>query len=298
MTGGGRIGIAALATIAAAIFAIASTVLAQTPGTVSVLYAGSLVTPMEGPIKSSLAAAGIDFQGEGGGSKMLAHLIASGSKNPDAFISVDPSLVTGLGSRVAQAYTFAGTSLGIGWSKQSRYAALLAGVADGKTPLLAALATPGLTIGRTDPKLDPKGVYTVEAVAMLAGADGARRILGGDENAAQTFPEEDLLVRIETGQADVGFFYKAEAVARGLYFTPLPGAAAMSDRITYTLAIMKNAPHPAPAQAFKAFILTGAGRRILQKAGLVYRDTAAGQTSGRMRGEPEVTLASTGGHPL
>ncbi|MBV8118105.1 MAG: ABC transporter substrate-binding protein, partial [Candidatus Eremiobacteraeota bacterium] len=52
---------------------------ADSAGSVSVLYAGSLVTPMEGPIKTSLATAGIDFEGEGGGSKMLANLIASGA---------------------------------------------------------------------------------------------------------------------------------------------------------------------------------------------------------------------------
>jgi molybdate/tungstate transport system substrate-binding protein len=259
-----------LLAIAAIAVTTISTVAAQTAGTVSVLYAGSLVTPMEGPIKSALAAEGIDFQGQGAGSKMLANLIAAGAKTPDAFISVDPTLITGLGSKVAHAATFAGTSLGIGWSNQSKYASVFAEVAAGKKPILDALATPGLSIGRTDPRIDPKGVYTLEAMTILAGADGEKRILGNDENPAQTFPEEDLLARIETGQADVGFFYRTEAVARGLAFAPLPGAAALSDKITYTLAVMKDAPHPAQAKAFEDFILTGPGKQILQKAGLLY----------------------------
>jgi molybdate/tungstate transport system substrate-binding protein len=262
----------ALAVCAVTAFAIFSPVLAQETGSVSVLYAGSLVTSMEGPIKASLAAAGIDFQGEAGGSKMLANLIAAGSKNPDVFVSVDPKLVTGLGSKVAYAAAFASTSLGIGWASHSKYAAAFAAVAAGKTSALEALSTPGLAIGRTDPKLDPKGEYTVEAMSLLAGAQGERRILGDDENPAQTFPEEDLLVRIETGQADVGFFYKTEAVARGLNFAPLPGGASMSEKITYVIAVMKNAPHPAPAKAFQDFILAGSGKRILQTAGLEYFD--------------------------
>jgi molybdate/tungstate transport system substrate-binding protein len=245
---------------------------AQTVGTVSVLYAGSLVTPMEGPIKTALAAAGVDFQGEAGGSKMLANLIASGAKNPDAFVSVDPKLVTDLGAKVTSATAFASTSLGIGWSSRSRYAATFDAVTAGKSSLLAALETPGLTIGRTDPKLDPKGEYTVAGMTILAGAGGEHRILGDDENPAQTFPEEDLLVRIETGQADVGFFYKTEAIARGLHFAPLPGAASMSEKITYVIAIMKNAPHRAQAKAFQDFLLTGSGKRILQSAGLEYFD--------------------------
>ena len=94
--------------------------------------------------------------------------------------------------------------------------------------------------------------------------------IGEDQNAAQIFPEEDLLARIDTGQADVGFFYKTEAVARDLHFVPLPGAASLSDKITYTLAVMNNAPHPDQAKAFAAFILTGDGKSILQKAGIEY----------------------------
>jgi molybdate/tungstate transport system substrate-binding protein len=238
---------------------------------VSVLYAGSLVTPMEGPIKSALASQGIDFQGQGGGSKMLSNLIASGAKNPDVFISVDPAQVTKLGSKVAMQKTFASTSLGIGWSANSKDAALFDSVAAGKTPLLQALQTNGLVIGRTDPKVDPKGEYTVVAMKMLAGDATEQTILGDDENPAQTFPEEDLLARLETGQVDVGFFYRTEAIARNLKFYALPGKASLSDKITYTLAVMANAPDQAQAKAFADFILTGQGRTILEKAGLTYR---------------------------
>lgn len=262
-----------LALSAAALLSTFSSAVADDGKVVSVLYAGSLVTPMEGPIKAALASQGVDFQGQGGGSKMLANLIASGAKNPDAFVSVDPKLVIGLGSKVAHATTFAATSLGIGWADESRREALFAEVAAGKTSLLAALSTPGLSIGRTDPKLDPKGVYTVDAMILLAGADGERRILGAPENDAQIFPEEDLLARIDTGQADVGFFYRTEAVARGLHFVALPGAAAMSDKITYTLAMLRAAPHPAAAAAFERFVLTGQGKALLQKAGIRYLDT-------------------------
>jgi molybdate/tungstate transport system substrate-binding protein len=266
---------------AAAILTLAAFLLTSSPASassddvVSVLYAGSLVTPMEGPIKAALAQQGIDFQGQGAGSKMLANLIAAGAKQPDIFISVDPKLVTGLGPKVARATTFASTSLGIGWSDKSKYASLFASVAAGKTPIVAALSTPGLAIGRTDPQLDPKGVYTLQAMTLLAGADGEKRVLGAPENEAQIFPEEDLLARIDTGQADVGFFYRTEAIARGLHFVPLPGKAAMSDKITYTIAVMRDAPHPTQASAFEDFILNGAGKRILQDAGIEYLKTPA-----------------------
>ncbi|HEY2474968.1 MAG TPA: substrate-binding domain-containing protein [Candidatus Cybelea sp.] len=237
---------------------------------VSVLYAGSLVTPMEGPIKAALVDKRIAFQGQPGGSKELANLIASGLRSPDVFISVNPALVKNLGDKVAQATTFAGTSLGVAWSTNSKYAAVFNRVAKGDMPLQDALKTPGLHIGRTDPKLDPKGAYTIEGMKMWLGDEQARSILGPDDNPAQIFPEEDLLARVDTGQVDVGFFYRTEAIARKYPFIPLPGNAALTDRITYTLAIMKAAPHPQTAKDFAGFILTGGGRDILTQAGLTY----------------------------
>lgn len=238
---------------------------------VTVLYAGSLVTPMEGPIKAALAQRGIDFLGQPGGSKELANLILANLRSPDVFIAVDPKLISKLGDRVASSTTFAGTSLGVAWAPQSRFASLFESVRTRQTTLRQALLRPGVKIGRTDPMLDPKGSYTVMGVTTWLGTDGERQLLGNDENAAQIFPEEDLLARVETGQVDVGFFYQTEAVARGWHFIPLPGAAALTDKITYTLAIMKNAPHPAAAKSFADFILTGAGRKILESAGLTYR---------------------------
>ena len=239
--------------------------------TVKVLYAGSLVTPMEGPIKTALGARGIDFQGEPGGSKELANLIRAGLRTPDVFICVDPKNAALLGDRVASQTTFAGTSLGVAWAPHSRFAWLFESVLARSTTLRLALGRPGLLIGRTDPQLDPKGAYTIEGVTIWLGAQDERRLLGAAENPSEIFPEQDLLARIDTGQVDVGFVYRTEAVARGYQFIALPGAAALTDRITYTLAILKRAADPAAARTFADFILTGDGRGILERAGLQYR---------------------------
>ncbi|MBV8149053.1 MAG: extracellular solute-binding protein [Candidatus Eremiobacteraeota bacterium] len=235
---------------------------------VSVLYAGSLVTPMEGPVAAALRAQGIEFRGEPGGSKKLANYIAAGVRSPDAFIAVDESNVARLGARVATSTAFAQTALGIAWSDKTRFAVLLSKLQAGRASLLDVLATPELKIGRTDPQLDPKGVYTIAAMKELAGAPEEQRLLGDDENSAQIFPEEDLLARLDTGEIDVGFFYRTEAVARGYHFVALP--AARASRVTYILAVMRDAPHPEQAQAFARFILYGTGRQILQQAGVEY----------------------------
>jgi ABC-type molybdate transport system substrate-binding protein len=47
----------------------------------------------------------------------------------------------------------------------------------------------------------------------------------------------------------------------------------MGDKITYTIAVMRDAPHPTQASAFEAFILSGTGKRILQDAGIEYLKT-------------------------
>ena len=238
---------------------------AASPARVSVLYAGSLVTPMEGAIKTALATGGIAFDGEPGGSKKLANYIRDGVRSPDVFISVDRALVAGLGDRVLRSTTFANTTLGIGWADASRFAAQLKAADSARVRYILSL--PGFKLGRTDPQLDPKGAYTIEALREIGGA----ALLGSRGNAAQVFPEEDLLARVDTGEIDAGVFYRTEALARGLHFVPFPGKAAMSDRIAYTLAVMRAAPHPAQAAAFERFILTGPGRKLLTQAGLHYR---------------------------
>lgn len=257
----------------------ATTFLAMVPAiepSVTVLYAGSLVTPMEGPVAAGFfQLTGAAFAGEGKGSRALAHLIEDGLRAPDIFISADTSLVKELQARnlIASAQTFGSASMVLGYSPASPYRKQFDAVAAGRERLLDALQIPGLRIARTDPKLDPKGERTLRAMRLLASDVVVRKILGDDDNPAQIFPEEDLMVRLETGEADVGFLYSTEARARRLPFIPLPGKAALSDEITYTIAILKNAPHPRAAQAFVSFIERGAGRTILEDAGVRYFPT-------------------------
>jgi molybdate/tungstate transport system substrate-binding protein len=243
---------------------------ADTPGVVSVLYAGSLVWPMGESIKPALAAQGIEFHGEAGGSTQLESWIASGQRTPDVFISVDPGLIAKLGDKVASSTTFATSELGMGWAGKSNYAYAFEAAGKGEMPLLVALAQPGLRIGRTNPAKDPKGQWTIDALTLLLGAPNEKRILGADNNPAQIYPEQELVARIEGGELDAGFMYASEAKDRSFEFMPFPGESSMSDEIQYTLAIMKNAAHPAQAQAFADFILKGQGREILERDGLKY----------------------------
>ena len=156
-------------------------------GTVQVLYAGSLVDYMEhslGPAFQS--SSGYGFAGFGGGSTELANEIRGGVRQGDVFVSAaaaaDSSLEGAAGGKWVSWYsTFAATPLMLGYNPNSSFGRQLAH----GTPWYKVITEPGILVGRTDPKLDPKGVLTVEAVvergsqAPRSAAHGGAQLLPG-----------------------------------------------------------------------------------------------------------------------
>lgn len=241
--------------------------------TVSVLYAGSLVATMEGPIASALRGAyGIRFAGEGKGSRALANLISAGLRTPDVFISADPSLVTKLAADhlVRSSSVFGSARMVIAYSEKSPRRALFEQAAAGKRSILDVLADPSVRVGRTDPQLDPKGQRTMTVLRLLGKHDRDPAKATAVERKAETFPEEDLAVRVESGEVDAGFFYSTEIPGRDLRTVELPDGVNLSHGIAYALAIMNDAPHPQDARTFARFILSGPGKAIMEKAGVRY----------------------------
>jgi len=91
------------------------------------------------------------------------------------------------GDWVSWYIAFAESPLVIGYNPSSQF------VNDLKTkPWHEVLAEPGLKLGRTDPKLDPKGALTVEllkrAEAFYSKPDLSQRIIGALDNPAQVLP--------------------------------------------------------------------------------------------------------------
>lgn len=250
---------------------VAAAMLAFVPtsgGSVSVAYAASLVRVMEGPLAASLHRdTGLNFAGEAKGSRALAHLIRAGLRFPDVFISADPSLMRGL---VPTYVVFGSARMVLAYSPHSRAGAIFEQAARGRISILQALADPRVRVGRTDPQLDPKGARTVRALVLLGrhyrDPALAHRVL---EKAA-VFPEEDLAVRVESGELDAGFFYSTEIPGRGLHAVELPPDSNLSDSITYAISQMPDAPHPQAARTFVEFVLNGAGKSELERAGLRY----------------------------
>jgi molybdate/tungstate transport system substrate-binding protein len=266
---------------------------------VSFLYAGSLVTIVERSLTPALAKKGITLLGEPKGSVALANLIKAGLRRPDVFVSADAAVIANLvgpsPTAIASWYaSFASTRLVIGYSPASPFAHDFVEVARGRKALTSVLLEPGLKLGRTDPALDPKG-YRAIIAAKLLEADGgppnfAARLLGDPQNETQVLPEETTLVRLESGEIDAAFLYATESVARRVPAVELPKTANLGDPAyaaqyatqsvtikgitrkgapaVYALTIPNAAPHKEAAAQVVAFLLSDAGKAIMNSAGV------------------------------
>jgi molybdate/tungstate transport system substrate-binding protein len=238
---------------------------------VSVLYAGSLVNLMEHGLFPAFAAASGDTpQGAAAGSNGLANQIKGKLRQGDVFISANPRVNDTLageanGDWVRWYVTFAQSPLVIGYNPASRFAAELQ-----TKPWYEVLQMPGIKIGRTDAKLDPKGALTLqllakaEAETKLPGL--AAKVLGADDNPEQVLPEETLVGRLQSGQLDAGFFYSTETTDLKIPAIALPPA--MTLNATYTVTVLRDAPHQQAAISFVRFLLGPDGQAIMHAHGL------------------------------
>ena len=239
---------------------------------VNVLYAGSLVNLMEKGIGPAFQkASGIRLRGYAGGSQLLANEIKGKIRRADIFISALPKVnesLTGAanGDWLDWFLPFARSPLVIGFNAKSRFAKAF------KTQSwIEALSQPGLRIGRTDPKLDPKGGLTIalmkraQAFYKMPGLE--RKLLGAPENPAQTLPEEALVGRLQSGQIDAGFFYSIETKEAKIPAASIPPQ--ITPTAIYTIAIVRRAPNPSGAEKFVDFLLGEQGRALMKAHGLM-----------------------------
>ena len=268
---------------------------AQTPGagTVNVLYAGSLVNLMERGVGPAFdKAEGGVMRGYAGGSNKLANEIKGKLVPGDVFISANPKVNDDLmgasnGGWVDWYVTFAQSPLVIGYNPSSRFAADLK-----SKPWYEVLQEPGIRLGRTDPKLDPKGKLTLELLEKAATVykipDLSQKVLGAAENPAQVLPEESLVGRLQSGEVDVGFFYSTETTDLKMPAITLPPETALSAH--YTATVLNKAPNAAGAERFMAFLLGRDGRALMSAHGL---DVVVPKLGGDTSKVPPAILALT-----
>ena len=137
---------------------------------VSAIFAGSLVDFMEKSLGPEFTAAtGYPFEGFGGGSNEDAAAIKGKVRQGDVFVSAAASADQELegaanGNWVSWYSTFTSSTLELGYDPKTKFGKQLAA---GK-PWYKVITEPGILVGRTEPKADPKGKLTVEAVDAAA----------------------------------------------------------------------------------------------------------------------------------
>jgi molybdate/tungstate transport system substrate-binding protein len=273
----------------------------QKPGTVSVLYAGSLGAVIDKGLGPAVEqTTGYAVQGEGHGSVAAARMIRDRLRTPDVFISADPAvnraILMGADNRnlVDWYLTFAAADLVIGYNPKSRFKDDFEQARAGRLPWYDVLARPGVKLGRTDPNLDPKGyraLFLFELAERHYRKPGLVALLGGATNPAQIFPEPELLIRMESGQLDAAVFYRHEVMAHRLPFIELPdevnqshprfaalyrerryttdrGLTVVGVPILFTITIPTTARNATGALAFVQFALSEHGRATLTQHGL------------------------------
>jgi molybdate/tungstate transport system substrate-binding protein len=255
---------------------------ATSGGTVSALFAGSLLNYMEHDLGPAFRkASGYGYEGFGGGSTEVASQIKGGVRQGDVFISAaataDKALEgTANGNWVSWYTTFAASPLMLAYDPSSRVGRRLAQ----GTPWYRVLAEPGVLVGRTDPKLDPKGVLTVEAVTNAARKlhDAA---LTGALAGFPVYPETALVGRLQSGQLEAGFFYAVEAASAKLRTVSLAPAYKYAQ---YTVTILNRAPNPRGAAALVRYLLAAQRSPRLRSSGLTANTPAF---SGNVASVPE-----------
>jgi molybdate/tungstate transport system substrate-binding protein len=239
---------------------------AAASGKVSAIFAGSLVDVMEKALGPEFtASSGYQFEGFGGGSNEDAAAIKGKVRQAGVFVSASSSADKELegaanGNWVSWYSTFTSSNLVLGYDPKTKFGKQLAA---GK-PWYKVLTEPGILVGRTEPKADPKGKLTVEAV------DAAAKKLHDPALARALsrfgiFEETSMLARLQAGQIDAGFFYVVEAKTAKVPTVPLTPVYKYAD---YTVTLLNNAEDQAGSEALVSFLLSPKRKAVETKYGL------------------------------
>lgn len=192
--------------------------------TVSLFAAGSLNNAVENALKPAVDAT---LEVEAHGSTEIARLTAEGQKDPDIVSVADTALFDSPLSPNWYA-EFATNSLVIAYNPDTDGGRQLADAGSDKwyQPLLNS----DLSLGRTDPNLDPLGyraLFMLQLATAYYGTDtNLREVI---PNQGQIYPETQLVSQFETGSIDAAIVYRNMAVERNYEYVDLPAAIDLSD---------------------------------------------------------------------
>ena len=185
--------------------------------TVSMLAAGSLNDALENGLRPTVDAT---LEVEAHGSAQVARLVAEGAKAPDIVSLADVALFDAW-VKPAWYAEFATNAVVIAYNPETPGGKrLAAGESDEwYRPLLDG----AVTLGRTDPDLDPLGYRTLFALELAtAYYDLDVDLREAIPRREQVYPETQLISGFETGGIDAAVAYRNMAVERGYDYIELP----------------------------------------------------------------------------
>ena len=231
-------------------------------GNVDVYSAGSLDTLMTKTVAPAFhKATGYTMVDTSAGSGTIAADIKNKVDVADVFVSASPSDDTILmgasnGDWVSWSGAFATSPEVLGYYPKSKFAHDLQTM-----PWYKVITLPGFRLGRTNPSQDPGGVLAAEALEDTATAQNLPALKKLATETSDEYVENTEEADIQTGALDASFMYEADANSQNSPFVKLTGVNLAGD---YTIALIKNAPHLAAAEAFIKFLLGPTGQAELK----------------------------------
>jgi len=190
---------------------------------VSILAAGSL----NNALVNGLSVPETRIEVEAHGSARVARMVAAEQKDPDILAVADTALFDGP-VHPSWFAEFATNSIVVAYDPDSEGGQRIA--AAGSEGWFRPLLDSSVSLGRTDPDVDPLGYRTLFVLELASDyyetdADLRTEI----PTREQRYPETQLVSQFETGSIDAAITYRNMAVERGYEFVELPTAIDLSD---------------------------------------------------------------------
>ncbi|WP_254280289.1 extracellular solute-binding protein [Haloarcula marina] len=161
---------------------------------------------------------------EAHGSVHAARLVAEGKRDPDVLALADPALFDRLLSTPWYAVV-ASNELALAYNPETSGGRIVRDAETWTAPLTRA----DVSLGRTDPDLDPLGYRTRFALELAGKRQDRPELAAAVLRPDQRYPETQLLAQFETGSIDAAFVYRSMAVERGYPYRSLPPAVNLGD---------------------------------------------------------------------
>ena len=268
---------------------------AAASGALTVFGAGTLSTPFTAEIAAfTKANPGVTVHSQFGASGNMVKDVTQVGQPDDVLGVADYSLLPRKMSDPSKPHAtwylgFVSNEITLAYTSHSKGAGQL-------TPAnwYKVVSQPGVHIGRSNPSADPSGYQFLQMLQLAQGyyhdPGLSAAVLKNSPDSSVAETETSLIAALQSGQIDYLAIYKSNALEEHLKYIALPPQVNLSDQamaasygkvtvnagslgnltakpIIYGLTIPSNAPNPALAEKFIAFVLSPQGQAIMSANG-------------------------------